>query len=144
MIHRTDPSDVSKMITVYPIHDVEGPAAWFGRCPASQFIVPRLTDRAKQHLRESLASYGRQLVERLERAKPEATALRDDSLPDATWQQLFRDVFGSASPTKRSGRPEDDYFPGRPGDPPEPGRGERPGGSVPPGVDGESLGKGDE
>lgn len=157
MIHRTDPRDESKMITVYPIHDVVGPASWFGRCPASQFIVPKLTDRAKQHLRETLVAYERRLAENIRHARMTAAAARarealDPLLPPGQRKATYRvtesggmfGVVGGTAPTTRPGRPEDDYFPGRPGDPPEPGRGEKPGDVVPPGVDGESLGKGEK
>jgi hypothetical protein len=167
MIHRTDPRDVSKMVTVYPIHDVEGPASWLGRCPASQFIVPKLTQRAKQHLAESLAAYERRLAENIRLARMTAATARaraelDPLLPPGQRKLgavLGEDPFGNvidlrtgdyveprpgARVGRRTHRPNDDYFPGRPGDPPEPGRGEKPGGSVPPGVDGESLGKGEK
>src|SRR5690349_23240246 len=66
LLHRTDPRDASKFATMIPIHEVEGPGSWFGRCPASQFAYPVLTERAKVHLAESLAAYGRQIVERIE------------------------------------------------------------------------------
>jgi hypothetical protein len=65
--HRTDPADPSKTVLVVPMHDVQGPAGWFGRCPASMFIVPELTDAAKSVLAESLKTFASMFAHRITR-----------------------------------------------------------------------------
>lgn len=62
---RTDPKDATKTTTLVPIHDVEGPNWWFGRCPASNFRVPELTPHARYVLAQALKSFARQLATRI-------------------------------------------------------------------------------
>lgn len=134
LIHRTDPYDKSKIATVYPIHNVEGDASWFGRCPASQFAVPHLSFRALEFLAETTASYERRLAERIKLAAMlEAVNRSHDEVDERT------DANGPAGRAQRL--PTDDYFPGRPADGPEPGRGDEPAAPVPAGVGATPLGK---
>lgn len=109
VLYRTDPYDASKFATMLPIHDVEGPGSWFGRCPASQFAYPGLTERARQYLAESLAAYSKRLVERAEGR---------EWRPVGPWQQHAESEPSAPSATGKP-RPAVEpsaYFPPRPAD----------------------------
>jgi hypothetical protein len=109
VVQRTDPQDASKFTRLIPIHEVEGNNSWFGRCPASQFRYPELTDRAKQHLAEALAAFSRQVVERVEGRTWE---------PLGPWTRPPAEGTPTSEPTGKP-RPSvenDAYFPPRPAD----------------------------
>lgn len=121
---------------VYPIHQVTGADAWFGGCPASHFLIlpgGRLTETAKIVLREATKTYHRMAMNR---ARTQQAANRGNTAAQALTHDL-----PLPSPV-RPVRPVGESFPGRPADAPEPGPDERPAAPVPPGVGGESLGKG--
>jgi hypothetical protein len=132
---RSDPYDASVITIVYPIHDVIGPASWFGRCPASQLIVsPGLTPAGVAVLAAADEQYVRMLAERIAR-QPEHAHDELVGVSDETVSQLI------GGKTLKTPPDVADYFPGRPADAPEPGIGDEPAAPVPANVGGGQLGK---
>lgn len=137
LTHRTDPRDSTVTAVIFPIHDVIGTNSWFGRCPASQLIVvPGLTEAGRRVLADADRHFVRQLAERINK--------QIDSMTPERREQMMRE----ADEADRAWRHlkvvpplEEDYFPGRPADAPEPGVGDKPASPVPADVGGGPLGK---
>jgi hypothetical protein len=134
------PGEIS---TTYPIHDVEGSGAWFGRCPASQLVVPQLTEAGQQVIADALRHYARQFGDRINREAEGIVVTENDEIapvdPPPVSPANITQWLVTGSPRKL--RPVDDYFPGRPADAPEPGVGEQPVKPVPLTQPGHPLGK---
>jgi len=167
LTHRTDPYDATAIAIVYPIHNVIGRNAWFGRCPASQLVVePALTPAGRETLAQADDHFVRQLAERAtaeaERQHRERvgeivldmigdTLDTDDPMVDSAgrryvhppgtvegWQERRERERERGTPAPPS---VDDYFPGRPADAPEPGVGDEPAAKLPLDQIGQPLGK---
>ena len=144
----------TEMVWVYPIHEVVGPSAWFGRCLTSQFQIIytddggyTLTGYARQWLRDRSAIYlneatARAIKESLTRPGREPLTMPEiiaEIYRDGTGVNAFIGAFVHGA-DRREPPATDDYFPGRPADAPEPGVGEPPAQRVD--IDtGQSLGK---
>jgi hypothetical protein len=129
VVHRTDPSDESARVLVYPIHEVVGGASWFGRCPASQLVVPFLSAAGRAVLSDATKVYLRMAGERAaaEKARRDRVAEAVHDLLDAV--EDGRPV--PATPPRPTPPSVEDYFPGRPADAPEPGVGDAPAAKLP-------------
>jgi hypothetical protein len=117
---------------VYPVHTVEGVDSWFGTCPASHFLIlpdGRITDYAQGVLKDASRVYLHMVLDQLKRAGK----LKEP--PSITREELDRALGRDVD------RPRDEYFPGRPGDAPEPGPGEKPTQNVPLDIGGGALGR---
>jgi hypothetical protein len=133
IVHRLDPYDATKTAMVYPIHEVVGQGSWFGRCPASQLMVPFITPRGRQVLSDGVKQFIRQHGERI---NAEAERIRERP------SQLVHDAIDKATRPNRQTPPSvEDYFPGRPADAPEPGVGDKPDAKLPPTQIGYKAGK---
>lgn len=143
----------AEFVWVYPIHDVEGPASWWGRCPASQFQINftpdggyTLSEYAQRWLADRGLVYTREIVKRLIR-KARDTGKDPDPTPGVdqiiAWMAGGDDAFRRGRvplPSKvYPERPRDEHFPGRPADAPEPGAGDPPTAAVPAGVAGDHF-----
>ncbi len=106
---RTDPHDASATVTIYPIHVVVGESSWFGRCPASQLIVPKLTRAGRDVLTQSKKVWTRMLLERAaaETAREEQARARPETVSPTE---------GNVGRT--ADHPRDEYFPVRPAEGP--------------------------
>lgn len=128
IVHRTDPADETKRVRVYPLHDVEGPASWFGRCPASMLIAPNLSSAGMGVLRDAMDQYRRMVNERYQAALEKEQRVSEAIHDLIDHPERYPDRVRPAPPSV------EDYFPGRPADAPEPGAGEQPTAPVPAGV----------
>lgn len=122
--------DSQEIITVYPAHEVVGPASWYGRCPGSFCLVSAegtLTRAADAMLREARGRFSRLSVLRMQ-AETHAA-------------DIIAEVLSEPEPTVTRPQPPapEDYFPGRPADAPEPGPNDPPDLPVPTTVQGSSL-----
>ena len=142
---------------VIPIHDVKGDGFWFGRCPGSSLIVPNITDAGRSVIVDGMAAYERMARERMQKTAEEAAR----NLPDRREGESLMNYFirrdgervplpntdGIADLIRKHGARVDprvelnDYFPGRPGDPIEPGTGDDQALPVPTHADVTPLGK---
>lgn len=135
---RTDPLDTTKTVTVYPVHNVIGSNQWFGRCPASQLIVgQRLTAAGVAVLTAADKQYTRMLAERIIKAHGQAREELGEHADSRSITQWMKDHLL----TRPAPPDEQDYFPGRPADAPEPGTGERASMPVPLDQPGYQLGR---
>lgn len=129
---------------VYPIHDVEGPGSWFGRCPASSFLITylpngqyRLTNAAANWLAAQGQLYARWLVQRTAKQNAERPPAASSVEQVIAW--MAGDDRIPMPSADRPERPREESFPGRPADAPEPGAGEEPAAPVPTGVGGDHF-----
>lgn len=133
------------VVWVYPIHEVAGPSAWFGRCLASQFQIIytddggyTLTDYARRWLRDRSAIHLRETVARAIKESLTHPGREPLTMPEIL-AEIYRDddtgALTSGASVHGADRREppalDDYFPGRPADAPEPGVGEPPAAPAP-------------
>lgn len=138
--YRVSPSSTDTN-SVLPLHDVVGPHAWFGRCPGSSLYVPTSPDGARV-IADTIPMFVRALNRRIaEHYRREVAAGPGPTIPPANESNLDRvlreveERGGPPPPTtdgivgllRRHGPNVDprarneDYFPGRPADAPEPG-----------------------
>lgn len=149
---------------VLPIHDVQGEAYWFGRCPGSQLVVPELTAAGEAVIRSAMAEYSKRrlamLARRVEQEKAEQAARELlKRRPGESLIDYFARTEGPVALPNTEGIAElirkhaarvdprvdlEDYFPGRPADAPEPGVGDAPDMPVPPNADVTPLGRAGE
>jgi hypothetical protein len=139
LTHRTNPTDPREMVKVYPMHDVVGTNSWFGRCPASQLMVPVITPAGRAVLMAADAQYARMLAERINKKVGRLSPKDRERLERAADEADRRYRETKPEPPHR-----DDYFPGRPADEPEPGIGEQPAKKLPLTQIGQHLGKAEQ
>jgi len=128
VIHRTDPHDETARVMVYPIHAVEGGASWFGRCPASQLVVPFLTAAGRSVLSDATKVFLRMAAEREQKAREQRDRVSEIVHDVIDHPERWRDFGKRGTPPPPS---VEDYFPGRPADAPEPGVGDEPAAKIP-------------
>lgn len=128
VIHRTDPRDETARVMVYPIHAVEGGASWFGRCPASQLVVPFLTAAGRSVLSDATKVFLRMAAERAQKAREQRDRVSEIVHDMIDHPERWRDFDKRKTPPPPS---VEDYFPGRPADAPEPGVGDEPAAKIP-------------
>lgn len=113
---------------VVPIHDVEGPGDWFGRCPASSILLQpygkMISVYARKVLEDGAATFERMAEERARWVDPpNGGELTAGHAPGGMWDRITSLLGGvtGASQDNSHPLPDDNYFPGRPADVPEDG-----------------------